>query len=445
MKQSFFNISQNYGEGVLLYNTLSTSMVELEKCLYTNLFVEENYQDYPTEIEALYKMGFFVDDSVDENEEQRRIRQTVIDSNSGKIANIIIAPTMECNAHCFYCFENGHRKGTMTRKTADALIEHLTAEWNHRQLGITWFGGEPLLAKDIISYICDGLKKNHVSFSSKIVTNGVLLDDEVIQNVRKWNIEKIQVSVDGIEEDYNKIKNYGAAFPDAFTTVKTNIHNALNSGLKIKIRINFDPEKKERALQTLSYFSKEYAGEEGLKIYFAPIDEEDCVVRNIGNAFEEYDEHPYISLIKYGRQNGLYRGFPDMEDEEGSEHDEHGLLKKLKIYPGVTNCYATCPSVYSVDAEGSIYKCHRLLGRKEYSSGDIFNGMIKNQAYKFFCNTDPTYEECDHCALLPICQGGCKVNALLYHGHEACAPSRAIIKQLILLYKEDMDAMIERR
>lgn len=156
------------------------------------------------------------------------------------------------------------------------------------------------------------------------------------------------------------------------------------------------------------------------------------------------DEHPYISLIKFGRKHQLYRGFPDMEDDDSKfgEYDASGLLKKLKIYPSTINCYATCPNVFSVAPNGDIYKCHRVLGRPEYASGNVSTGIEENDAYNFFCNTEHTYNECEKCAILPICQGGCKVNAKLYSGKEACAPSKAIIKDLILLYREDLSKIV---
>ena len=53
-----------------------------------------------------------------------------------------------------------------------------------------------------------------------------------------------------------------------------------------------------------------------------------------------------------------------------------------------------------------------------------------------------TYDECKTCAILPICQGGCKINARFYSGKEACAPSKAIIKDLILLYREDISKLL---
>ena len=123
MKKSIFNISQQIGDKLLLYNTFTTSMVEMSKELYESVFVQDDFSI--SETSSLYSMGFLIDDSCDEVLAMENLRNEVVKNSSDKIANIIIAPTLECNAHCFYCFENGHRKGRMSLETADALIEFL--------------------------------------------------------------------------------------------------------------------------------------------------------------------------------------------------------------------------------------------------------------------------------------------------------------------------------
>ena len=105
MKQSIFNISQPFKNKILLYNTFTTSLVELTNDLYNDIFIEKNFSH--SEVTLLFNMGFLVDDSYDEARAMENIRCEVIKNSSEKIANIIIAPTLECNAHCFYCFEKG--------------------------------------------------------------------------------------------------------------------------------------------------------------------------------------------------------------------------------------------------------------------------------------------------------------------------------------------------
>lgn len=440
MKKSLFNISQPSENGVLLYNTFTTSLVELPNNLYTAIFEKSDYS--LPETSKLYDMGFLVDDTYDELEAMEKIRCDVIKNSSSQIANIIIAPTLECNAHCFYCFENGYRKGKMSLETADALVQFLEKRWNKEKLGITWFGGEPLLASDIIDYVSKRLTERNIVYGCKITTNGSLFDKQTAQKALElWHVEKVQITIDAVGDKYNRIKNYDKQYPDAFSLVMQNIQNALSMGINLKIRINFDPNKQDEALEIMNYLLKRFHSATHMKIYFAPIDADDEIVKNISGNFDEYDEHPYISLIKFGRKHHLYRGFPDMEDDNSPNHeyDTHGLLKKLKIYPSPINCYATCPNVFSIAPNGDIYKCHRALGRKEYASGNVKTGIEKNDAYKFFCNTKLTYNECNTCPILPICQGGCKINARFYSGKEACAPSKAIIKDLILLYREDLN------
>lgn len=443
MRPSKFNIVQVVEGNVLLYNTYSTSMVELEPELYTDIFEKGNNSCGP-EIEQLQVMGFLVDDALDELAEQKQLRDTVVSTSGDTISNIIIAPTLACNANCFYCFENGYRQGIMTPDTARAVVHFLKEHWDGGKIGITWFGGEPLMAADIIEIMVDELNREGIPFVSKITTNGSLLTREMIHRIqRKWKTDKIQITVDALGAEYNAIKNY-IGIDDAFSLVIENIQACLEEGLSIHIRINFNPEKIDSAVKTMEYLNKLFGDFQNIKVYFAPIDADDCVMRNITDDFAERDEHPYIELIKYGRKHGLYRGFPDMEDDEYTqEFDTDGLLKKLKLYSQPINCYATCQNVFSIDCNGKLYKCHRGLGRDEYASGDVFTGIQKNDIYNFFCDTRVPMDECNECKILPICQGGCKINVRLYNGKGCCAPSKAIINQLVQLYRKDLEK--ERR
>ena len=100
MKRSIFNVEQLYKNRILLYNTFTTSLVELPENIYNSIFVENDFS--LPEVSALFNMGFLIEDSYDEIQAMENIRCDVIKNSSKKIANIIIAPTLECNAHCFY-------------------------------------------------------------------------------------------------------------------------------------------------------------------------------------------------------------------------------------------------------------------------------------------------------------------------------------------------------
>ena len=60
--------------------------------------------------------------------------------------------------------------------------------------------------------------------------------------------------------------------------------------------------------------------------------------------------------------------------------------------------------------------------------------LKKNTIFKFFCNTALVYDECKTCKLLPICQGGCKINAYIYGDEHACTPIKSILPELVEEY-----------
>ena len=244
MKKSQFIIEQegNTPESVLLYSTFSTSIVELEAPLYSEIFVNGIYEEHPEEVAALHDMGFLIDDDCDELSFLESLRVQTLQSNTSAPTYYIVCPTTGCNARCYYCFEKGAVQKRMDSKTAEAVAKYIVENHDPEHLVIQWFGGEPLLEPGIISYIADYLHKHGVQFDSKIITNGYLLNDDVIeQAVTKWNVKIIQITIDALGEEYNKIKDYVYTSGNPFEVVMDNIKKCLAAEVNIRIRINFNP------------------------------------------------------------------------------------------------------------------------------------------------------------------------------------------------------------
>lgn len=440
MKVSQFNVHKQLDDGSYwVYNTLTTAFIKLSHQQFSSYFESSDWNEHDPDFQELFDMGFFIDDDFNELEYLKSLRESVVNSNK-KIADIMIAPTMDCNARCYYCFEHGCHHDKMTIETADAVVKYIKENWNHDLFNVTWFGGEPLLATDIIDYISEKLKENGICFISKITTNGYALDSNAIQKaLTTWHTSKIQISIDALFDEYNRIKNY--KFPgDAFHRVIENARNALTAGLTVRIRINFNPLEKRKATDLMTYLQSEFGGFSNFSSYFAPIDADPKVVPSIAGNFFDMPEHPFLSLIKFSEQYGYFNG--NSRGKEGNFlYDEKGLLRSLKLYPSPTNCYASCPSVFAIDSKGDLYKCHRVLGKGgKYCSGNVKTGIAKNEIYNFFCNTDFSFKECSTCKLLPLCQGGCKINAFVYGDDHACAPIKPILLDLIDEYFKKITA-----
>lgn len=439
MKQSQFIIEQEGSTSgtVLLYSTFSTSMVELENTLYVDIFENHNYINYPNEVAALYEMGFLIDDDYDEKRFLEDLRIKTLSANNSSPSYYIICPTTGCNARCYYCFEKGAIQKRMNKKTAEAVAKYIVANHDEDNLVIQWFGGEPLLEPNTISYIVDFLHENGVSFDSKIITNGYLLTDEVVDlAVKKWNVRIIQITIDALNEEYNNIKNYVYSKGNPFEIVMGNIERCLKREINIRIRMNFNPLEYEKTVETVEYLKERFGKNPYFFVYLAPIDSTD--IPSITQEFKQNKKHPLIELLDAEKDFCSFGNY-DSRMEKESSHD--AILKKYYLTPIPTSCYGGCESSLTIDSMGNIFNCHRLLGHEEYASGNVFSGRIVNDISSYYANPYLKEEECSMCHLLPLCQGGCKYRAFKYGKEHACTTVKGAIKDLIKRAFEEINEL----
>lgn len=122
--------------------------------------------------------------------------------------NLVIVPTLNCNFNCSYCFENNKRASRMSDSTIDNLISFIKSFEHVKEISLTWYGGEPLLALPVIEkllyLITDkiGIKiKKH-----SIITNGYLFSEKAIQLFQKFPLDRIQITLDGTKDRHNHVR-----------------------------------------------------------------------------------------------------------------------------------------------------------------------------------------------------------------------------------------------
>lgn len=116
---------------------------------------------------------------------------------------------MECNARCFYCYEDGLRYGRMRQEDCENIVNFLKTLDCSQGIDLTWFGGEPLMNQEWMDCFSDSLEKTGIEFSAFIITNGSKIDDTTIDKmVNKWKIQAIQITLDGSYEKYFSRKDY---------------------------------------------------------------------------------------------------------------------------------------------------------------------------------------------------------------------------------------------
>lgn len=186
MKKSFYNFEFPFQEGssqTIFYNSRTNALALLEAENYTQYkaFCEDGTAITDEKfLKDLTYGGFLVDDEIDE---LALIRFSLLQSRFGNHhLGLTIAPTSDCNFRCIYCYEKDSlRKSTMTEEVQNSLIDYVKRIAPIiSDISVSWYGGEPLLALDIIERltgeICAICEENKIGYRASIVTNGYLLD-----------------------------------------------------------------------------------------------------------------------------------------------------------------------------------------------------------------------------------------------------------------------------
>lgn len=226
-----FCISTPVTEGILLYNNLTKEL----------LFLSETEAGTASPVfDLLVKKWFYVPFSFNDRQfsDQLRLIAGLKMKSQGQLFTILT--TTSCNARCFYCFEKGIPSYDMSLQTAQDVIGYIKSVSRvGEKIHLHWFGGEPLCNADAIDVICSGLRKLDIPFVSSMTTNGFLLNEERIPKAKElWNLKKVQITLDGTEEIYNKAKAYIYPGINAFQTVLNNLKALETAGIFISIRLN---------------------------------------------------------------------------------------------------------------------------------------------------------------------------------------------------------------
>ena len=270
-----FCIIEEYEDNILIYNSLTGGLIGLSKLEYKNIDVTKNYEY----VNFLISSWFLVTENFDEEYvlDIMRKRQEVLltDYYLDHPTMFTILTTSACNARCFYCYELGIKKKThMSKETAEKVADYIIKHTDKRDtISLDWFGGEPLFNSEVIDLICFRVLASGIKFTSSMVSNGYLFDDNIINKaINQWNLTNVQITLDGTEEIYNKTKAY--IYKDCespFKRVIQNIHKLLDTKINVSIRMNCDKHNFEDLIKLVDYLYQEFGKNEYFTLYVWPI------------------------------------------------------------------------------------------------------------------------------------------------------------------------------
>jgi uncharacterized protein len=190
----------------------------------------------------------------------------------GKLG-LTIAPTIDCNLACVYCYEN-KRPGRITPEVEAQIADFVRLAMPGRNnLTITWYGGEPLMCKDAIYRLSEQFvaicKENNAKYEAFMVTNGLLLTPEVADRLAAFpGWRAVQFTIDGHRESHNRKRPARGGQP-TFDRILRNLGYAAGK-LPMLIRMNVDKQNPEHCHELLDTFAAmELVGK--IRVYFANI------------------------------------------------------------------------------------------------------------------------------------------------------------------------------
>ena len=381
LRKSSFYFEVEVQDGCILYNTLTKEILFVDK--------EECRDD--TIKNVLVEKWFYVPCDFNEMnfvDEIRDVIKYTLCQPSGFVSYIIL-PTTGCNARCFYCFEANSKKITMTDQMVGKVIDYIDRTRNKdSKLSLQWFGGEPLMNKKAINRICSSLAERKIEFGSSMISNGYLFDEETIDDAKKkWNLNSVQITLDGTEDTYNRVKSYVYKDVNAYKRVLDNIDNLLSSGIEVSIRLNIDVYNTKYIRCLINELALRFKGKKGVTIYSHTLYEE---VGKCGG-FIRTDEH----------RKEICDFQKSLEDEIvslGLADSKHYMIdRKFKVH----FCMADTAGSIVILPDGHLTKCESCLDG-DYV-GHIDDECLNDDMLAKYSKCYEKLEECKTCILYPGC------------------------------------------
>jgi uncharacterized protein len=362
--------------------------------------------------------------------------------HASDVLGLTIAPTIDCNLACVYCYEN-KKKGVLTpdverqiRAYVDALLP------GRKKLNIIWYGGEPLLCKESVFSLSEFFRDRcHVLdaiYSAQMTTNAMLLTPSVAQRMAEiggWT--RIQITMDGGSEHHDQ-RRPAKGGQGTFKKIYANLVHATNV-LPISLRMNVDRGNVGGCENLLNQLSQDLPPDK-LHVYFSPTHFYGKGCRDIAESEELsiFDHHAFADINTALIERARSLGF----------RTNNQLAKKP-----VMQCQAVSTHSIIVEPDGGIQRCWTEIGEDDRRIGHIASPIEINSPNSLrWLSFDPTVSDpCRTCEVLPTCFGGCPQRHLDGRPQEMiCAGIRfntkaALLNDYIALHRPDLQSLVQPR
>ena len=340
-----------------------------------------------------------------------------------------------CNLNCSYCFASQGKyhgeRALMSFEVGKQALDFLIANsGTRRNLEVDFFGGEPLMnwdvVKELVAYARTQEKIHNKNFRFTLTTNGMLINDDVIEFSNK-EMSNVVLSLDGRKEihDLTRVDYAGnGSYETIVPKFKKFIESRGNKGYYMRgtfTHANPDFTKDVFHMADLGFT------ELSMEPVVGPADDPMALTPEDLEIVKEQYEILAKEMIKRRKEGRGFTFYHYMIDLTGGPC----------VYKRISGC-GSGTEYMAVTPWGDLYPCHQFVGEESYKLGDVWNGVTNNDVREDFrsCNAY-SREECKDCWAKLYCSGGCAANA--FH---ASGSIRGIYEPGCELFRKRMECAI---
>lgn len=428
-KVSMFCIYRKYRDkDILLYNSLKgiNSVRIVKDGIHLMKYLDKNQEyEWHNNVEFMWLVnnGYLIKSNIDEKAIRETRKAQYLENNR---LYLTIHLTRDCNFRCVYC-SNSFAKESISEATQQGLLNFIRKNIHHYSgICVSWFGGEPLLAIEVIETMTEKIievcRKMKKPYFADITTNGYLLSDSNVLRLVNCKVREICITVDGTKDIHNKMRKMKNG-EDTYDVIMDNLLSITKSKQKYPIKVVIRINLTKKSLYEFQYYygelNKIFGKDKRFSLYIK-------LVKDWGGKGIEIIEG---ELITDSNRMFLYKQYAS-------------CLKNLKIsgcfeqleFGGMT-CLAARRHSLVVYTDGMVGKCERKeainsIG-KVTDKGIVYDDEIREMwngvAYRL-------EKRCDCCELSTLCFGGTCSRDKILGKHDLCESKFEEVYNLLDLY-----------
>lgn len=272
------------------------------------------------------------------------------------VLQLIIMPTEKCNFRCKYCYED-FALGRMTRTTIEAIVRLIEERSKDlRLLIISWFGGEPLIAQDIVLEISRRAQKiceeNEIIFRSNATTNGYTLDLPLLEDLLDAGVYSYQITLDGTGEAHDQTRVLGSG-AGTYERIMANLLAARASELnfRITLRLHITSANIDEMVDAAAWLKAQFGVDDRFTFLIKPIGD----LGGPRTVIDTIADNNAASDVSQKMQTLL---------ELNNDHPENNHFEV---------CYASRPNSFVIRSNGQVGKCTVVFNSPSNNLGKLEN------------------------------------------------------------------------